>query len=233
MIAAKAPPSEGGAYPANKASPVLSTDFENRTVTEINQEKFDLKAGSFPAFDYFGDGSFFLLDCPGHAVGHMCGLARTSSDESEAGHSFIFMGADTCHHGGEYRPSKYVELPEQIRPNPFNRSSPHACPCGIFEHVHRDPESYRSTTFYTLKGTTVSEDVKIAEASIAKLQEFDASSNVLVVCAHDRTLEGVVDVFPKTANGWRERGWKEEARWAFLGDWDIEGAPREGKNSNI
>ncbi len=33
-----------------------------------------------PAVDYFGDGSFLPLDGPGHAIGHLCGLARTTVD---------------------------------------------------------------------------------------------------------------------------------------------------------
>ncbi|KAL1955027.1 hypothetical protein VTO42DRAFT_318 [Malbranchea cinnamomea] len=38
-----------------------------------------LQIGRPPAFDYFGDCSFYLLDSTGHAVGHLCGLARTTS----------------------------------------------------------------------------------------------------------------------------------------------------------
>lgn len=38
----------------------------------------------------FGDGSFYLLEAPGHATGHMCGLARTTADPP----LFVFMGAD-------------------------------------------------------------------------------------------------------------------------------------------
>lgn len=49
--------------------------------------------GPFPkAFDFFGDGSFLLLDAPGHMPGHLMGLARTGSDE------YVVMGGDCCHH---------------------------------------------------------------------------------------------------------------------------------------
>lgn len=41
--------------------------------------------------DFFGDGSFYLLDAPGHLLGHMMGLARTAQDE------YIVMGGDACH----------------------------------------------------------------------------------------------------------------------------------------
>lgn len=38
---------------------------ENRKVREIRAEQFELKIAGFPAFDYFGDGSFYLVDSPG------------------------------------------------------------------------------------------------------------------------------------------------------------------------
>lgn len=44
------------------------------------------------AYDYFGDGSFLVLDAPGHMVGHLAGLARTGLDE------WVLMGGDCCHH---------------------------------------------------------------------------------------------------------------------------------------
>jgi len=56
--------------------------------------KSDFKIGKFNAFDYFGDGSFYLLDVPGHAIGHICGLVRTTPG------SFLLLGADSCHFAG-------------------------------------------------------------------------------------------------------------------------------------
>jgi glyoxylase-like metal-dependent hydrolase (beta-lactamase superfamily II) len=44
------------------------------------------------AYDFFSDGSFYLLDAPGHMPGHLGGLAHTSKDE------WVFMGGDCCHH---------------------------------------------------------------------------------------------------------------------------------------
>lgn len=42
----------------------------------------DMKIGRFDAIGYSGDGSFHLLDSPGHEIGDMCGLARVSSAPS-------------------------------------------------------------------------------------------------------------------------------------------------------
>ena len=49
--------------------------------------------GPFPkVIDFFGDGSFYIIDTPGHMKGHLGSLARTGPEE------FVFMGGDCCHH---------------------------------------------------------------------------------------------------------------------------------------
>ncbi|KAK5049525.1 hypothetical protein LTR84_004454 [Exophiala bonariae] len=56
-------------YPANPASPIRESDYSGRRLREIDFKGVDgvIRIGQFPAFDYFGDGSFYLLDSPGHA----------------------------------------------------------------------------------------------------------------------------------------------------------------------
>ncbi|EED15398.1 conserved hypothetical protein [Talaromyces stipitatus ATCC 10500] len=217
-LAAKLPP-----WPENLASTLTASDIRGREVREISSAEFTLKIGRFRALDYFNDGSFYLLDVPGHAIGHICGLARTTEN------SFILMGADTCHHGGQYRPSPYVPLPESIKPHPRGDSvtaGPNeTCPCSIFEELHPNPAEYRTQQFYSIRvredGGSVAFNVQDAKDSIAGLQEFDAADNVLVVCAHDASLKGIIDVFPQYANAWKDGEWKEKGRWRFLGDWEI------------
>ncbi|KAM0411091.1 hypothetical protein ACHAPD_010916 [Fusarium lateritium] len=70
-------------------------DYIGRNFREIDFDKKPLVIGPFRGFDFFGDGSFYLLDTPGHAIGHVAGLARTTTDPD----TFIFMGGDLCHHG--------------------------------------------------------------------------------------------------------------------------------------
>ncbi|KAF2730216.1 Metallo-hydrolase/oxidoreductase [Polyplosphaeria fusca] len=43
------------------------------------------------AMDYFGDGSFWVLQGPGHMAGNMCAAARM------AGGEWILLGSDCCH----------------------------------------------------------------------------------------------------------------------------------------
>lgn len=199
------------AYPTKKDSPLLDSDFDGRKVVEIAFDQ-GLKIGHFEAFDYFGDGSFYLLDSPGHAIGHLCGLARVTAD------SFIFMGGDACHHGGEFRPSQWMPLPKEITPHPFNDRDI-ACPGSMFDHLLRDGDN--SQSFYDIpdlgeKG--ISYDRDEALRTITKVQEADANEKILVVIAHDPSLLDVVDFFPKYANDFAEKGWARKGRWAFLKD---------------
>lgn len=64
-------------------------------------------------------------------------------------------------------------------------------------------------------------DVKGAQESIEKMEDFDAHENVLTIFAHDQTLLDVVGFFPKeTANDWKEKGWREKGLWKFLRDFE-------------
>ncbi|KAF1960388.1 Metallo-hydrolase/oxidoreductase [Byssothecium circinans] len=201
-------------YPKNPDAAVRESDFANRNVREIDFEAGEqLRLGQFRAHDYFGDGSFYLLDCPGHTVGHMGGLARTTPS------TFIFMGADTCHHCGSFRPSPHIALPQTLSPSPFSVPpwlAGSVCPGSLIEAIHPHPD--KSEAFYKHLSSAPDRDVPEAEETIRKMQEFDASDDVLVMIAHDASLLGVVELFPKRANEWKEKGWKEQGRWRFLKD---------------
>lgn len=96
-------------YPSNPDSQILESDYADREFKEI--EFSNLRIGEFPAYDYFGDGSFYLLDTPGHAIGHLCGLARTTTNPD----TFILLGGDVCHYQGVMRPSPQLPLREYQR----------------------------------------------------------------------------------------------------------------------
>jgi glyoxylase-like metal-dependent hydrolase (beta-lactamase superfamily II) len=202
------------AYPTKEDSPLLESDWEGRELVEVDFSNSKAKIGKFKCLDYFGDGSFYLLDAPGHAIGHICGLARVTAGGDD---SFIFMGGDACHHGGEYRPTEYLPLPKNITPSPIKSKS--VCPGSLFASVpnHQKPNK----EFYQL-AKNFSHDTDQANQTIHDLEEFDAAENVFVVIAHDPVMlqkEAEIDFFPNgTLNGWKANKLNEKARWLFLKD---------------
>lgn len=54
-------------YPTDPKGLVLENDYQGRTVRQINfdEDASGLTIGGFRALDYFGDGSFYLLETPG------------------------------------------------------------------------------------------------------------------------------------------------------------------------
>ena len=89
-------------YPANEKSVFWEDDFKGRNVIEA---PFDMKIGRFEAWDYFGDGSIYVLNVPGHAVGHISALVRTTPETA------IFMGGDVCHFTGMNNTRRIMVLP--------------------------------------------------------------------------------------------------------------------------
>ncbi|KAI0098531.1 beta-lactamase-like protein [Nemania sp. FL0031] len=211
-------------YPTNPQAGFLESEVAGREIEELDFNNSAIKIGGFAAVDYFGDGSFYLLNTPGHCVGHMCGFARVTTGPD----SFILMGGDSVHHGAELRPHPWHPLPDQILPNPFDPASSAPCPGGVFDKVlpnGRDAPFYRPSQ----KPHSVHHDVAIAEESIRGLQAMDAHDNVLVVIAHDPSFLNVADFFPKTANAFVEKGWVQKTRWAWLADF----AKVVGQDENI
>ncbi|KAJ5650399.1 uncharacterized protein N7484_004122 [Penicillium longicatenatum] len=197
--------------PTNPDSPLSEADFKSRNLREITFEgPQSLKIGQFNAFDYFSDGSFYLLDSPGHAIGHLCGLARTTTNPD----TFVLLGGDVCHYGGIFRPSKYLPLPDSIHPHgnvPF-------CPGGAFEELQQTRGRSITEPLFT---PTFGHDIPLIIETIGKLQEADCMDNVFVIIAHDATVRDGVDHFPLSLNRWKEMGWGKDLKWAFLRDVEV------------
>lgn len=81
-------------WPAALNSPFGSDILEHPHFRELSFEKESWAPfRKFPrAHNFFGDGSFYLVDTPGHMPGHLAAIARTGNDE------WVFMGGDCCHH---------------------------------------------------------------------------------------------------------------------------------------
>jgi glyoxylase-like metal-dependent hydrolase (beta-lactamase superfamily II) len=224
-------------FPIDKDGLLLATDWEGRNLIEL-EFKTDLKLGRFKATDYFEDGSFYLLDAPGHAVGHLCGLARVSNDSKGHEDSFVLMGGDACHHGrapnppkavrppaandrvpgGQLKPSQYLPLPKDVSlSRPIKGES--ICPGSLFRSVHRDNSD--NAEFYKM-AANFPHVYDQAEQTIHDMQEFDAAQNVLVIIAHDPAPlqeRSGFKFFPNgNLNEWKKDRLDERIRWSFLED---------------
>jgi hypothetical protein len=180
-----------------------------------------------------------VTDTPGHCIGHMCGLARTTGgDES----TFLLFGGDICHFVGDIRPNVAQPLPDTIPGDVLDHDPsyfPKPCPCSLFTDHHpqfSDSSSYasaterRQTPFYKVSTHHASAYVHPAtsQKSVDKLISFESSPNVMICLAHDEALLKYLPTFnddPKSElNEWKKRGWKEKCRWDWLNE-----LPRNGK----
>jgi hypothetical protein len=192
-------------------SPLKEEMWEGRELKEV-RFRTDLRIGRFKAVDWFGDGSFYVLDTPGHLLGHICGLARTTPD------TFILMGGDAAHHAGEIRPTEFVPLPTSVTLEGLKPSSVFPIPCPgelLVQQIH--PRKSATKPFYE-PADGFNEDGSVAERSLEGLTEFDAHENILVVLAHDASLRDVVGFYPQDANDWKQKLWRNKGRWRFLTD---------------
>ncbi|TQN68606.1 Cytochrome P450 monooxygenase andK [Colletotrichum shisoi] len=217
--------------PGGRDDPQATPEFEGRV---LNEAEFDggLAVGKFKAQDFFGDGSFYLLEAPGHQPEHICALARTTPSSSPGGATFVFLGGDICHFAGVFRPTADTPLPEGIPASAITRrsdwSSKAACPCSYFTPHHpnaQDEDSARTTPWYQLPRSgehPVYTDIDLAADSVSRMRELDIRDNVMVCIAHDASLLDVLPVFNREPgrdiNDWKREGWKETTYWSWLNE---------------
>ncbi|KAK2774063.1 hypothetical protein CKAH01_13286, partial [Colletotrichum kahawae] len=205
-------------YPENPHSPVLQTDYENHEVRELDFSAQTVPIGPFKGIDFFGDGSFYLVDAPGHSIGHVCGIVRTTT----APDTFVFMGADAANHNGEFRPSQYKPLPESISPHPLLPKSVHPCPGESWARYLESRGRSKRMPFFSIPDTSAGAaytyDVQASNKTIEMVQDIDSGEDILIVIAHDESIRGIVDFFPRSINDWKAKRWGANHAWAFLKD---------------
>ena len=209
-------------YPNNPEALTVQDAFEGRHLIELDFSESQLKVCGLRAIDWFDDGSFYLLEAPGHTNDHVMALARTAEEK------FILLGGDAAHHCGEFRPTPLVPLPESISPSPFEPpKSLSSCPSSIFEPIHRsaaDSKSdFRTTPFYEA-APIMETDALASRLTLEALKTLDSSPDVLVVIAHDSSLLNILGLYPDLKadlTGWEEGGGRNTkgiGRWRFLKD---------------
>ncbi|KAJ7109709.1 beta-lactamase-like protein [Mycena crocata] len=199
-------------YAVNPASSLLDSDLAGHNLVPVDFGTSPFKIGGFRANDFFGDGSFYVLDVPGHLAGHVCALARVTPD------SFVFLGGDACHHAGMLRPTaalhRHVPCPGGLITAARTSISPTHFPPPDAEG--RFDLAARATPLLDVAENGFYVDPPTARASIAALGAFDANADVFVALAHDETLVDTVGPFPANLNEWKAKGWKTSVTWAFV-----------------
>ena len=137
-------------WPLAERSPFPSGPLQHPRFRELSFETDTWRPyGPFPrTYDYFGDGSFLLIDASGHMPGHLGGLARTAADE------YVFMGGDCCHH----RSLLVGKRPMSVTVGP-----------GIARSFHADP-STAAATIDKIRHLEKRGDVLVALAHDASLE---------------------------------------------------------------
>ncbi|KAJ7255499.1 beta-lactamase-like protein [Mycena haematopus] len=203
-------------YPTFPNAILQASDLAGRKITKIDFATANLTfSGGLDAIDFFGDGSFYLVNTPGHLPGHMSALARVTPT------SFIALGGDIFHHVGEARPRPLFQqsfpcpahLLEESKSaistdyfwSPFSRE-------GAFDLHSRSQQllsiSDLPDSFYA--------DPTTAQVSLEKLATFDADPDIFVIVAHDLTLRSHLPYYPAYLNDWKANGLKERTVWNFI-----------------
>ncbi|KAJ7730183.1 beta-lactamase-like protein [Mycena metata] len=202
-------------YPQFPDASLVESDFAGREVTKLNFAAANLSFSGLKAIDYFGDGSFYLLNTPGHLPGHLSALARVTPT------SFVSLGGDTFHHAGEARP----------RPD-FQKMYP--CPAHLLEETK---SSISTSYFWSPKSRDGAFDLRSraqqllaisdlpdsftadavqAQVSLEKLATFDSDEDFFVVVSHDISLRESIPYFPASLSGWKTDKLKERVVWNFV-----------------
>ncbi|KAI0629942.1 Metallo-hydrolase/oxidoreductase [Trametes polyzona] len=109
------------AYPVDPDSLCSQTSVPLSRTRFLSKE-FTESIGPFPrAYDYFGDGSMYIIDSPGHLPGHINVLARTNATGS-----WIYLAGDTTHDTRILRGEREVAVALQ--------------PDGLVRCIHSDKE---------------------------------------------------------------------------------------------
>lgn len=125
----------------------------------------------------------------------------------------MLLAGDAAHHVGLLRPNREEPLPARVATTlpPFLQNA--GAPAFTDPFVLPAPANVSLHEFPVAAVTT-----------LEKLQRFDAREDIWVVIAHDHSIVPAIangtraglELFPKEANGWYEKGWKELVRWSYL-----------------
>ena len=141
------------------------------------------RVGSFPrAADVFGDGSLWVVDAPGHCVGHVMGLVRVKiGGEGEGEDDWVLLAGDCFHH------VDLLREPEKMARKPYAEEGMHADPVVAMESIWRTRRMAVERNVWVVQA----HDPSVARALGVEDHEKDGG------------VKGLVRL-----DDWREKGWK-------------------------
>ncbi|KAJ7056808.1 hypothetical protein C8F01DRAFT_1155120 [Mycena amicta] len=204
-------------FPDNQKSDLQASDLSGHTVVKVDLASSNLTISGMKAVDQFGDGSFYLLDAPGHFEGHMIGLARVTPT------SFIILGGDTLHHIGALRPSGTFQSSFPC-PGELLESAASGISTDFFWSADTTPGDFdlpsRTQPLLALSDTPDSffVDPVAGQLSVSKLAALDADEDFLTLITHDASIStaGALPLFPASLASWQKDGLKEKLAWLFV-----------------
>jgi glyoxylase-like metal-dependent hydrolase (beta-lactamase superfamily II) len=84
-------PDELPAERTNELPPVQEADAPRAFKTQLTELRWKPLSGFPASIDFYGDGSLYIIDAPGHLFGHINLLARTGPKK------WVYLGGDCCH----------------------------------------------------------------------------------------------------------------------------------------
>ncbi|KAJ6578792.1 hypothetical protein DFH09DRAFT_913668 [Mycena vulgaris] len=202
-------------FPDSPTSDLQASDLSGHDILKPDFESANLTISGMKAIDHFGDGSFYLLDTPGHLTGHMTGLARVTPT------SFIVLGGDALHHAGQLRPHDAFETNFPC-PGDLLETARDAISTDFFWSDASTPGAFdlpsRAQPFFALSDTPDSfyEDPITAVVSVDKLAALDADADFLVLISHDLSVSATLPFFPASLADWQASGLKPRTVWQFV-----------------
>jgi len=209
-------------YPTAPDAVLQESDLAGRTLTKVDFSTTSLKFNDMRAMDYFGDGSFFLVDTPGHMPGHLTGLARVTPGAQP---TFILLAGDTFHHAGEARPRPLFQSTFPCPVHILESSRAHVNTSNYFSSGSHDGAFDLPSRAAPMMPITSGSSMDPVRSTVTgeKVARWDAGEDVLVLFAHDLSVvkdvkdgQGGLPYHPELLNAWREAGWKKDTVWEFM-----------------
>ncbi|KAF7377226.1 Metallo-beta-lactamase superfamily protein [Mycena sanguinolenta] len=184
-------------YPETANASLQTSDFAGHVVNTVDFGTAELTFSGLKAIDYFGDGSFYLLNTPGFLEE----TPFTTPVRPDRGQTFKKNFPCPAHLLEEVQSSVSTDyfwspLSREHFFNVASRAQPLLAISDIPGSVYSDPVT--------------------SQVSLDKIATFDADPDFFVVTAHDMSVLSYFTSLPASLDGWKADGLKQRTVWNFV-----------------